>query len=211
MLQLSNLSNTPEDVEFWLKFNGTDYANSGTHLTLPARKNIGVASEQLVTLTFTSTATAANDYIEIYWQATSTDISLQYQAAGTGPAVPSVILSVTQVMFTQLGPTGATGATGPTGPEGATGPVGATGPIGATGATGPAGIDGVTGPTGPTGATGPAGLDGATGATGPVGATGPTGPEGATGPVGATGATGATGPAGTNAPEFLGSLMLGGM
>ena len=53
----------------------------------------------------------------------------------SGPDIPSIILTATQVMYNTLGPTGPTGPTGATGP---TGPVGATG---VTGVTGPAGAD----------------------------------------------------------------------
>jgi hypothetical protein len=103
----------------------------------------------------------ANDYIELVWRTSDTDLELVADVAGTSPtrpAVPSVILTASQVMYTQLGPTGATGATGPTGPAGATG---ATGPTGTSGPTGPTGPAGATGATGPTGATGSAGASAA--------------------------------------------------
>jgi hypothetical protein len=74
---------------------------------------------------------AASDYIELYWATTDTDLSLQYIAAASpAPAIPSAILTATQVMYTQVGPTGATGLTGATGPTGLTGPSGPTGPAG---------------------------------------------------------------------------------
>jgi len=63
----------------------------------------------------------ANDYVQIYWQ--SDDVDLRLLAEGTQtlagpppytiPAVPSVIVTVQQVMYTQVGPTGVTGPTGP--------------------------------------------------------------------------------------------------
>jgi hypothetical protein len=56
------------------------------------------------------------------------------------------MLSVQQVLYTQVGPSGVTGVTGPTG---ITGPTGA-GVTGVTGITGVTGVTGVTGPTGPT-------------------------------------------------------------
>jgi hypothetical protein len=87
---------------------------------------------------------------------------LESFAAGTSPvspAVPSIIVTATQVMYQQIGPTGSTGPTGPTGIAGPTGP---TGNNGVTGPTGPQGIQGITGPTGGLGPTGPTGADGPT-------------------------------------------------
>jgi hypothetical protein len=78
----------------------------------------------------------ANDYIELMWRTSDTRLELVADVAGTSPtrpAVPSVILTASQVMYTQLGPTGATGPTGPSGPTGAVGPTGPTGPTGAAG------------------------------------------------------------------------------
>ena len=92
----------------------------------------------------------ATDYVQIYWQAN--DVNMRLIAQGTQnlvgpppytiPAIPSVIVTVQQVMYTQLGPTGATGQQGPTGYTGNTGPTGAassvTGPTGAIGIVGTA-------------------------------------------------------------------------
>jgi hypothetical protein len=133
------------------------------------------------------------------------------------------VLTNSEYLDGERGPTGArgltgangqVGATGPTGQstlDGATGAIGATGPIGQVGATGsrgeagPTGANGSTGQSGPQGHTGYAGAQSGAGATGPqgnTGATGPTGEQGIagiianagpTGPIGATGATGLSG------------------
>jgi len=57
-----------------------------------------------------------------------------------------VVFTATQVMYTQLGPTGPTGSQGIQGPTGPTGAQGLAGPTGPTGANST-----VAGPTGPTG------------------------------------------------------------
>jgi hypothetical protein len=114
------------------------------------------------------------------WRTSDTRLEFIADPAGTNPtrpAIPSVILSANQVMYTQLGPTG---PAGPTGPQGNTG---------ATGATGPTGPQGNTGATGATGPTGPQGNTGATGATGPVGDY-VISIRGLTGPVGLTNGSG---------------------
>ena len=57
--------------------------------------------------------TSANEYFEIYWSSADVDMRLYSQGAAsnpTRPAIPSVILTVQQVTYTQVGPTGATGS-----------------------------------------------------------------------------------------------------
>jgi uncharacterized protein (UPF0333 family) len=135
--QVTNSANSVEEVTFWLKLNGSDYPNSATTVTLPARKSAEVPSSTLVTVTFVGTSTAVNDYVQVYWHGTSTSLSLNHSVAGTSPVhpvTPSVIVGITQVMYTQVGQTGAIG------PTGATGLTGNTGATGLTGNTGLAGI-----------------------------------------------------------------------
>lgn len=98
--QLSNLSNELQDVLFWLRYNGADYANSTTRATCVARKSAGNPSAQLVTVTFVGTSQAPNDFVEVFWQAASLDVSLQSQPVSVSPpfpAAPSVHLSVGQI------------------------------------------------------------------------------------------------------------------
>ena len=151
--QISNLANSVENAIFWIKYNGSDYPNSGTEVSLQQRKGSTTPSKQLVTVAFVGVAQNAGDYIELMWAGTSLDLSLQEEPANLidgSSAVPSVIANVIQVMYTQVGPTGATGSIGPIGP---TGTAGATGQDGQQGATGPSGTPGSQGPTGPIGAT----------------------------------------------------------
>jgi hypothetical protein len=176
-IQVTNLANSVEKAVFWLKTNNVDYPDSATEIDLQPRKSAGEPNRQVITINYVATATAGQQ-VQVYWSGSSTDLRLESLPAGTSPvspAVPSIILTAVQVMYTQLGPTGATGPTGPTGTNGTIGVDGATGP------TGPTGPTGATGATGPSGADGFVGSNGATGPTGPTGATGPTGPTGATG------------------------------
>lgn len=222
-LQFINASsNTSHTAKVWLKYQGVVYPDSASYFAIPTSKG-GVPGELVGTINFVATATGEDDYVELFWTAESTDVGITtIDATGTIPTSPGVILTVVQVMYTQLGPTGPTGSIGPTGGIGPTGPTGATGAAstvaGPTGPTGPQGIAGSIGPTGPTGAastvagpTGPQGNVGSVGPTGPTGAAstiaGPTGPTGSVGNVGPTGPTGAastvagpTGPAGNTGP-----------
>ena len=228
--QLTQTDNSNDNVQIWLRKNGSDLTETNTTVTMDKQNSDKVASWNFVL------TVAANDYLQLMWESNSTSVTLLAQSAGSNyPATPSIILTVQQVMYTQLGPsgatgpagvTGATGATGPTGPTGATGPTdvyvssgvappnqnylwldtsatgaGTQGPTGPTGPSGPTGVTGPTGPSGTAGASGAPGPAGPTGATGVTGATGPSGgPTGVTGPSGATGPTGPTGPTGVTGP-----------
>jgi len=138
--QVENDTNSVQEVAFWLRLNGSDYANSSTELSLLPRKDASTPSAQLLTVSFTGTAVNDGDYVELYWWASDTGVSLYYDAAHTSPVVspatPSIIASVIPVADVLQG---GTGPQGPAGPTGATGATGATGPQGDTGATGPQG------------------------------------------------------------------------
>jgi len=139
--QLTQTDNSNDNVQIWLRKNGSDLTETNTTVTMDKQNSDKVASWNFVL------TVAANDYLQLMWEANSTSVSILAQTAGGNyPATPSIILTAQQVMYTQLGPTGATGATGPqgvTGSTGATGATGATGPSGPTGATGPQGATGV--------------------------------------------------------------------
>jgi hypothetical protein len=161
-IQFANSNNQIKDVNVWLKKNGTNINDSDSKWSV--NENHGnIDGHNIGTVNFVLNLTAS-DYIELFWNTTHTDLFLEYSAASApSPAIPSVILTATQVMYTQLGPSGPTGPAGATGPQGATG----AGATGATGPAGPAGTNGTNGAVGATGATGPAGSTGSTGATGP--------------------------------------------
>jgi hypothetical protein len=176
-IQITNLANSVEKAVFWLRTNNVDYPDSATEIDLQPRKDAGNPNRQVITVNYVATATAGQQ-VQIYWSGSSTELSLESLPAGTSPVsptVPSIIVTATQVMYQQIGPTG---DTGPTGPQGIAGP---TGPQGIAGPTGPTGSQGDLGPTGPTGAAST--VAGPTGPTGPAGDTGPTGPTGTPGPT----------------------------
>ena len=96
-VQVANSSNQAEEANFWIKYNGVDYPNSNTFLSLAAEKNASTPTYQLMACTFTGTAQNAGDYIELYWDGTSTDLSLYYTGSNGEPATPSVIANVIPV------------------------------------------------------------------------------------------------------------------
>ena len=162
-IQLENTDSAIHYADIWLKYNGSNYPDSNTRFHVPSRKSATEYGYTVATVDFIGTSVNPNDYVELWWQTDSTAVSIQtLPAAGSVPETPGVIVNVSQVMYTQLGPTGPTGNLGPTGPQGVAGPTGPTGAAstvaGPTGPTGPTGaastVAGPTGPTGPTGSTG---------------------------------------------------------
>lgn len=103
----TNASN--DQVDIWLMKNGTNINYTNSSITI-----VGSNSEFLPTVMFLIDF-IAGDYFELVWSSPSTSVSLFSQAALTNPTrpnVPSVILTVNQVMNTIAGPTGPQGPTG---------------------------------------------------------------------------------------------------
>lgn len=93
-LQLTSASASAKNVYFWLRKNGTDVANSTNALTNDI--NNGFISTSL----FRDISLQAGDYVELYWAADSTDVSLSaIPASAFAPSAPSVIAVVTQIQL----------------------------------------------------------------------------------------------------------------
>jgi hypothetical protein len=98
-IQFKNTTNDGQDVDVWLRKNGTNIANSNSRFHLPARKSGGDPSHLIAALNF-FVSLAANDYVEIMWRPTDVGVSLEHFAAGTSPtrpAIPSVIATLSFV------------------------------------------------------------------------------------------------------------------
>jgi hypothetical protein len=102
-LQLTNLANSVEKAIVWLKTNNVDYPDSATEIDLQPRKSTGNPNRQVLTVNYVATATAGQQ-VQIWWSGSSTELSIESLPAGTSPvspAVPSVILTAVQVMYSQ--------------------------------------------------------------------------------------------------------------
>jgi hypothetical protein len=98
-LQFKNTSNDGQDVDIWFRKNGTNIANSNSRFHLPSRKSSGDPSYLIAAMNFFASM-VANDYIEIMWRTTSTDVSLEHFGTSTSPtrpAIPSAIATMTFV------------------------------------------------------------------------------------------------------------------
>ena len=97
-LQLVNSGGQLQDADIWLSKNGTNVPNSNTSITVPY-SHAGLPGKAVASWNFVIKLNAG-DYIELYWHATSTEVSMPTIPAGTNPTrpvSPSVILSITQI------------------------------------------------------------------------------------------------------------------
>lgn len=124
-VQFENNGNSEAHSSLWLRKNGTDEANSRSQWTVP-KVHGGEPGAILGTVEYTMTLDAGDD-LQVLWQTESTDIEIATIPAGTTPTTPvapGIILSVAQVMYTQVGPQGPAGSQGSVGPQGVQGPQG---------------------------------------------------------------------------------------
>jgi hypothetical protein len=92
--QLQKNSGGDDQVDIWLSKNGTNVPNSNTTIMLHSNPGYEVAAWNFLV------NAASGDYYELKWSSPDTTAQLHAAVAGTNPtrpAIPSVILSVTQV------------------------------------------------------------------------------------------------------------------
>lgn len=102
-IQLQNSTNDVQDIDIWLRKNGTDVTATNSQFSIPARKSTGNPSH-LIATTPIIVELAANDYIEVMWHATSTSVWMEHfpavaYSAGVTPAVPATPSVFVQVEF----------------------------------------------------------------------------------------------------------------
>ncbi len=92
--QLSKSSGGADEVDIWLSKNGTNVDWTNTSIILNGNPAYNVAAWNFVV------AATGGDYYELYWHSSDTTVQITTAATGsnpTRPAIPSVILTVTQV------------------------------------------------------------------------------------------------------------------
>ena len=97
-VQVTNTNVQIHDAWFWFRKNGVDIANSCSQVSV--QQSHGGNPGALIFYVNIFESLAANDYIELVWNANNTSVSLETIAAAvspTRPAIPSVILTVNQV------------------------------------------------------------------------------------------------------------------
>jgi hypothetical protein len=96
--QVSNASNTADNVTIWMLKNGTDIAESAGIITCPGSHG-GVAGATVAGWNF-FVQLAANDYIELYWTTDGgNSVLLSYPpgVSPTHPVSPAVIFTANQI------------------------------------------------------------------------------------------------------------------
>jgi len=94
--QVKNTDSAEHNVYFWWKKNGTNIADSAGQITMP--KKHGSGDGHMIAMWNIYVTLAANDYMQLYWQAPSTQVSLEtIAAAGSVPRIPSVIATINRI------------------------------------------------------------------------------------------------------------------
>lgn len=92
--QFQKSSGGDDYVDLWLSKNGANVPNTNTTLHLTSNPGYAVGAWNFLV------SAASGDYFELYWHSADTTMELHAAAAGTNPtrpAIPSVILTATQV------------------------------------------------------------------------------------------------------------------
>lgn len=94
--QFVNTDSQIQDVDVWVRKNGTDVAGSTGRVSVP-NKHGSVDGHLLPAWNYFFTL-AANDYLELYWAVTNVALSLQHNAASAwAPSTASVIATLNRI------------------------------------------------------------------------------------------------------------------
>jgi hypothetical protein len=101
-LQFKNSTNDGQDIDVWLKKNGTNVAGSNSKFHIPARKSTG-SDSHLIAVTPLMIELQANDYIQIAFRVTDIGVTMEHFAAvsasSTTPAIPSTPSAIVTVQY----------------------------------------------------------------------------------------------------------------
>ena len=94
--QFENLDSQDHDVRVWLKINGTVVVGSTGFFAVPS-KHGSVNGHALVGWNYFLSLNS-NDYVELWWETDSTQVSIQtYAASGSYPSTASLIATISFV------------------------------------------------------------------------------------------------------------------
>lgn len=94
--QFVNTDSAIQDIDIWLKKNGSNIAGTNGRVSVPNRH--GSVDGHILPAWNYFLSLAANDYVELFWATTSTAVSLQYLAASSPhPAAASAIVTIHRV------------------------------------------------------------------------------------------------------------------
>ena len=94
VLQLTSGNASDKNVYFWLRKNGSNVAETTRAITVNINGGFTPISLNYTILL------AANDYVELYWAANNTNVTLDAVAASAfAPAAPSVLVNISQLQL----------------------------------------------------------------------------------------------------------------
>ena len=102
-IQLANKDTQIQDVDVWFRKNGTDVAASNSKFSVP-NSHGGTDGHLIAALNF-FIELVANDYIQLTWATTSTQVTIEQlpaQTSPTRPTTPSVIVTMTYVSMASI-------------------------------------------------------------------------------------------------------------
>jgi hypothetical protein len=97
-IQLENAANSTQTFNIWFRRNGVDIPESNSAFGIPARKSSGSPAETIAAMNFFVDADT-QDYFELMWNVSSSDVSLPAFPAGTSPTRPSTPSAIVTVQF----------------------------------------------------------------------------------------------------------------
>jgi hypothetical protein len=97
-IQLTNTTNSSQDVDIWFRVNGTNSANSNSRFGFAPRKGVGDPFHIIAAMNYFLSLNAT-DYVEIMWRPTDTGVSIEQYAAGTSPTRPAVPSAIVTMSF----------------------------------------------------------------------------------------------------------------
>jgi hypothetical protein len=97
-VQVQNLQNSPQDVYFWLKQNGTDILGSTGVIGIEARKNLADPSHDIKGWNYFLSMNAG-DFVEIWWSTTDILVTIPTYVASVLPTKPSTASVVATMSF----------------------------------------------------------------------------------------------------------------
>jgi hypothetical protein len=97
-IQLTNTTNSSQDVDVWFRVNGTNVANSNSRFGFAPRKGVGDPFHIIAAMNY-FVSLNATDYVEIMWRPTDTGVSIEQYAAGTSPTRPAVPSAIVTMSF----------------------------------------------------------------------------------------------------------------
>lgn len=105
--QFTNTDTQIHDIDIWFRKNGTDIANSNSQFSVP-NSHGGVPGHLIAAMNFW-VELSANDYFEIMWNTSSTQVTIEQIPAQTGPVRPATPSAIVTVSFQSSNGTNAAG------------------------------------------------------------------------------------------------------